>query len=344
MNRIRPVILSGGSGTRLWPLSTPEVPKQFVSLFGTASLFEQALTRLAGINDVAAPVIVTGEDHLDLVQQGIEGAEVSPELVIVEPEGRNTAPAALAAALTSDDEDVLIILPSDHLIQDEERFVDAVRRASEITQSGLIVTFGIVPKSAETGYGYIEVGDELSGGFRVRRFEEKPNESDATKFIQDDRHLWNSGIFAVRASVLVDEALRHCPSVVEGVRAAITVPEGSVMRLAAAFCEVESISLDHAVMEKTDRAAVLPMSVGWDDVGSFNAMWGVFDKDAEGNAISGEVVTVDVTGSLILSSSRPVAVAGLEDVVVVETAEGVLVVPRDRTQDVKRLFDDFGAN
>ena len=337
------MILSGGSGTRLWPVSTPNLPKQFASLIGGRSLFERTIRRLDPIAESTAPIVITGEGHIDLVRATAVSAEVAPGLIIVEPTGRNTAPAAIAAALVSDPGDVLVMLPSDHLIADEDGFREAVSRAVVVAASGHIVTFGIVPTSPETGYGYIEKGASLDGAFQVERFKEKPELDEAERIYNDGSHLWNSGIFVVPAQVLLDEAASLAPDILEGVRRALSPPRGDVVRLAGSFAEVEKISFDHAVMEKTTRAAVVPLDVGWDDVGSFDALWAVSDQDEQGNVVFGDAVTLDVSGSLVLSTSRRVAVAGMDDVVVVETPEAVLVLPRNRSQEVKRLVEDDGT-
>lgn len=264
-------------------------------------------------------------------------------MIIVEPDGRNTAPAAMAAALASSPDDVLVILPSDHLIADEEAFRTRVRQAAEIAARGNILTFGVLPSRAETGYGYIERGEPVDSAYRVSRFKEKPSPDEAVILANDGRHLWNSGIFVVPAGLLIEEAARLAPEILTGVRSSLTEPDGDLLRLGEDFAGVEKISLDHAVMEKTRAALVIPIDVGWDDVGSFQALWAVSDKDEHDNAISGDVLASDVSGSLILAGSRRVAVVGLEDVVVVETPEAVLVLPRSRSQDVKGLIDDEGT-
>lgn len=344
MSKIRPVVLSGGSGTRLWPVSTPNLPKQFASLIGGSSLFERTIQRLAPLPETAAPIVITGAGHVELVRATAARAKIDPGLIIVEPMGRNTAPAAMAAALVSDPDDVLVILPSDHLIGDEEGFREAVTRAVEVAAAGHIVTFGIVPRSAETGYGYIEKGPGLDGAFEVERFKEKPELEEAERLYSDGKHLWNSGIFVVTAQLLVDEAARHAPEILEGVKRAMSGPHDDILELREEFGSVEKISFDHAVMEKTSTAAVVPLEVGWDDVGSFDALWAVSDQDEHGNVVSGDVVALDVAGSLVLATSRHVAVAGMDDVVVVETPEAVLVLPRSRSQEVKHLIEDAGTD
>jgi mannose-1-phosphate guanylyltransferase/mannose-6-phosphate isomerase len=334
---MRPVILSGGSGTRLWPLSTPDVPKQFSVHIGERSLFGLTLDRLAGLGGVGGALVVTGARHLALVRKEIVSSSSAVESVLVEPEGRNTAPAALAAALLSGPEDVLVILPSDHLIGDLVGFRRGVATAADLATAGGIVTFGIKPTRPETGFGYIEMGDANGSGFAVRRFKEKPEESEAVAMVGDGRHLWNSGMFVARADRLLDEAALHCPDIVDAVQAALPADRGAEIELGAAFTSAEAISLDYAIMEKTDRACVVPLDVGWDDVGSYESLHAVSDKDEKGNHLEGEVTLSDVTGSYLKSTTRPVVVAGLEDVVVVETEEGVLVMPIERAQDVRDL-------
>lgn len=335
---MRPVLLSGGSGTRLWPLSTPERPKQFVPLFGGRSLFDLTLARLDGIEDVAAPIVVTGAAHLDLVESTLQTRGVENTQVIVEPIGRNTAPAAIAAALISEPDDVMVILPSDHLIAEVDGFQQGVGLAAGHARDGAIVTFGIEPVRPETGYGYIEIGDRREpGAFEVSVFKEKPTIEIAREMVADGRHVWNSGMFVAQAGRLLEEARIHCPAMAGGVKAALPSGNGRVRTLASSFGEVEADSIDYAIMEKTDRALVIPIDVGWDDVGSYRSLLAAVTRDSDGNHIEGEVTLQDVTGSFINATSRPVAVAGLSDVVVVETPNAVLVLPLDRSQEVRDL-------
>jgi mannose-1-phosphate guanylyltransferase/mannose-6-phosphate isomerase len=338
------VILSGGSGTRLWPLSTPERPKQFVHFLPGGSLFTQTLRRLRGVDGIAAPVIVTGVSHAAEAMAAAREMGMAPELMIVEPTGRNTAPAALAAAFSVDSNEVLVILPADHVIDKVSVFASAVEQAVDEAGSGSIVTFGIAPTSPETGYGYIEMGQRSGHGFVVERFKEKPDVAEAKELMSDGKHVWNSGMFVVTARVLIEQALIHCPGLLEAVRASVQPRVDGTVGFDEGFRAVESISLDHAIMEKTGKGVVMPIDVGWSDVGSYQALWEVSEKDDAGNSVSGEVVLQDVTGSLIKASSRAVVVAGLSDVVVIETAKAVLVVPRDRAQDVKDLAAEFGGD
>ena len=331
------MILSGGAGTRLWPLSTHDQPKQFAPLLPDGSLFTSTLTRLDGTEGVSPPIVVTGAAHSALVTVAASEADVTPHLMIVEPEGRNTAPAAIAAASVSDPEDVLAILPSDHLIGDVEAFSAAVLESVPHAREGRIVTFGITPTRPETGYGYIELGEDAAGAYRVRRFKEKPDLEEAKRLVATGNHLWNSGIFVVMAQALIEEADLLCPEVLRLVKAARREPVEGVLELGSEFGEVEKISFDIAIMEKTERAVIMPIDVGWDDIGSFEALWSVSDKDASGNVVSGDAVLIDVEGSYVKATSRKVAVAGLTDVVVVETPDAVLVVPREQAQMVRDL-------
>lgn len=338
MSRLRPVILSGGSGTRLWPLSTSEVPKQFVPLFGGRSLFELTVSRLAGVPEVASPIIVTGSGHRALVEAAMADHGGDDYVLVVEPTGRNTAPAALAAAFVGESDDVLVIVPSDHLVSDVESFRTAVTAASDHARRGSIVTFGIEPSRPETGYGYIEMGEPHDGtAFRVARFKEKPDLDEAQAMMSDGRHVWNSGMFVARADQFLSEGRAHCPAVVDGVRRAIPEVGAGTLALGRSFQDVEAISIDYAIMEKTTRALVMPISVGWDDVGSYQSLLAAVERDSRGNHVSGDVTLIDVEGSFVRAGSRKLAVVGMSDVVVVETEDAVLVLPLDRSQDVREI-------
>jgi mannose-1-phosphate guanylyltransferase/mannose-6-phosphate isomerase len=345
VSNLRPVVLSGGSGTRLWPLSTPERPKQFVPLFDGQSLFEMTLTRMGGIRGTVSPVVPTGATHVSLVRDALTSAGIDSARVLVEPSGRNTAPAALAAAIVADPEDILVIVPADHLISDISAFRGAVAVAAGHAGEGGIVTFGIKPSRPETGYGYIEIGESRGGGAHaVRRFTEKPDATEAERMASDERYAWNSGMFVARADHLLAEAEKHCPDVLAGVLDAVpelgSEPSGiEITALDEGFGRVESISIDYAIMEKTESALVVPIDVGWDDVGSYRSLLDALTRDGEGNHIEGKVTARDVSGSFIKASSRSVTVAGLSDIVVVETAEEVLVMSLELSQSVRELSE-----
>ena len=255
-----------------------------------------------------------------------------------------SAPAALAAAFSVDPDEVLVILPADHLISDTAEFVRVVELAVAEAGSETIVMFGIRPTVPDTGYGYIEMGHKAGDVYVVDRFKEKPGLSEARELVADGRHVWNSGMFVATARVLIAEGMKHCPELTETVRMSVSAPDNAVVKLGEEFLEAESVSLDHAIMEKTACAVVLPIDVGWSDIGSYETLWEASDKDSAGNAVSGDVVLSDVSDSLVRATSRTVAVAGLSDVVVIETPDTVLVVPRERSRDIKELAADAERN
>lgn len=321
------MVLSGGSGTRLWPLSVDARPKQFLSLFGDESLFQSTLERARGLPGASDPIVVTGPSHAGLVE---ETAGSSPPEILVEPGPRNTGPAIVAAALVAAPTDVLVILPSDHLIEDDAAFVEAAKGAIALAEEGGIVAFGCVPDRAEVGYGWIRPGAASGAGFRIAEFVEKPG-ADAAASMLESGYLWNSGMFVAVASVVIEEAASH--GLADPIARSVARRDGR--RLGDDFLEAPAISFDHAIMEKTGRGMVVPLDAGWSDIGSWQAVWEKSSKDPLGNVVGGTVELIDVHNSLIRSSGRPVAVVGLDDVVVVETDDGILVTRRDRSQDVR---------
>lgn len=333
---IRPVVLSGGAGTRLWPLSTRERPKQFLELVG-GPLIAQAFHRLDDVPGCSDPVVVTGAEHVLLVEAALEEAGIRPHRLIVEPIGRNTAPAVIAAALVVEPEEIMVVLPADQVIEDLRGFTDAVARSIPLAEEGALVTFGVVPRRAETGYGYIEKGQERDSGFVVETFTEKPDEATAEAMAADGRYLWNSGMFMFTAGAFLDEARRLAPELTDGVAASIPDGPDTEVEMTHVFAGLEAVSLDHAIMERTNRAVVVPIDVGWTDLGSWQSLWEASAKDADGNVVIGDVVTSRVTGSYIRSGGRRVAVAGVDDVVIVETPDALLVLGLDQAQDVRRL-------
>ncbi|MGB7861594.1 MAG: sugar phosphate nucleotidyltransferase [Acidimicrobiia bacterium] len=337
MTVVRPVILSGGTGTRLWPISSATVPKQFAPLPSDGSLFGLSLERLEGLARLAPPFVVTGAAFLPLVEDAARDSKVEISLTIVEPAPRNTAPAVIAAALAADPTEILVVLPSDHLIGDQAAFADSVEKAVSLAEQGRLVAFGITPTRPDTGYGYIEPGAAAGDGFQVASFREKPNRAEAERYVEDGRHMWNSGMFVMSAGSIILEAETHCGDIIEGVRRALKPVEGRHLLLGHEFLDVRSLSFDHAIMEKTDKAVVVPLDVGWDDVGSFESLWEISAKDPSGNVVSGAAILEDVADSYIHATSRVVAVAGLSEVIVVETPDAVLVIPRSRAQEVRLL-------
>lgn len=346
MAKLQPVLLSGGSGTRLWPLSREAYPKQFLPLAGDDTMLQATWLRVAAIAD-AAPIVVAGEDHRFLVAEQLRQVGASTPAIVLEPLGRNTAPAIAAAALQAlagADDPLLLVLPSDHVVRDGEAFRAAVRQAMPAAEAGALVTFGIVPDAPETGFGYIqsEAGD---GVRKVLRFVEKPDAATAQSYLQAGGYYWNSGMFLLRASRYLDELQRFHPDIVAAVRASFDAAarDGDFIRLdKAAFAACPADSIDYAVMEKTDAACVLPVDIGWNDVGSWSALWQVSEQDADGNAHHGDVISIDSRNSYAYAR-RLVALVGVDDLVVVETDDAVLVARKDRVQQVKDVVAQLKA-
>lgn len=342
---LQPVLLSGGSGTRLWPLSREAYPKQFLALAGDDTMLQATWLRVAGLGDAAqplkAPIVVAGEDHRFLVAEQLRQVGAPTPAILLEPVGRNTAPAIAAAAmqaLRDGDDPLLLVLPSDHVVRDAAAFRAAVRAAMPAAGSGALVTFGIVPDAPETGFGYIEAapGD---GVRKVLRFIEKPDAATAQGYLDAGGYYWNSGMFLLRASRYLEELRRFRPDIVAGVQAAFDGArrDGDFIRLdEAAFGACPADSIDYAVMEKTDAAMVLPVDIGWNDVGSWSALWEVSEQDGDGNAHHGDVIAIDSRNTYAYAR-RLVALVGVENLVVVETDDAVLVAHKDRVQQVKEV-------
>ncbi len=337
-----PVILSGGSGTRLWPLSREGHPKQFLALAGDQSMLQATWTRVAELAGANAPLAVTNEAHRFMVAEQLRQVGCAPAAILLEPVGRNTAPAVAVAALaaTADrDDPLLLVLPSDHVISDESAFRAAVREAAPAAADGMLVTFGIAPTGPETGYGYIKAqpGDGIR---KVDRFIEKPDAAAARRYLDEGGYYWNSGMFLFRASRYLEELGHHRPDILAACRQAWAgaTRDTDFLRLErAAFEGCPADSVDFAVMEKTDAACVLPIDVGWNDVGSWAALWQVTEHDREGNARHGDVMALDSHDNYIWSDRRLVALIGLDDTVVVDTADALLVARKDRVQQVKEV-------
>ena len=354
--KIQPVILSGGSGTRLWPLSREHYPKQMIAFVEDDSLFQATVRRLssaAGLEVSARPLVVCNEAHRFLIAEQMRGMGVTPEALILEPSGRNTAPALTLAALHMQavgGDAVMLVMPADHVIGDKPAFLAAVRQAAVLAGDGAVVTFGIVPNKPETGYGYIRRGAALAGGggHVLAGFVEKPDLDTAKKYVESGEYWWNSGLFALKPSVwlkaigsLRPEMLAACTKAyAEGAK------DADFRRVeAVAFAACPSDSIDYAVMEKLAgdarlgiAAQVVPLAAGWSDVGAWDSLWQILDKDADGNATRGAVVLHDAQGSLVFSQGRMVACVGIRDMVVIETADVIMVAPLDRAQDVKQLL------
>ncbi|HRO49093.1 MAG TPA: mannose-1-phosphate guanylyltransferase/mannose-6-phosphate isomerase [Hyphomicrobium sp.] len=349
-SEIVPVILSGGSGTRLWPLSRAMYPKQFVSGLDGASgsLFIATLSRLATTEGIGDPVIVCNNAHRFLVREQAAVAGVSPSSIVLEPVGRNTAPAIAVAALLAMERErspVLAVMPSDHFISDGEAFQAALRRGAALAGGGRIVLFGIPPTGPNTGYGYICKGAPLAAdsaaAFEVESFAEKPDAETAACYFADDRYLWNSGIFVFRADVFISELSRHAEHVLNAARKALAGASRDMgfLRLDPdEFSQAPNISVDYAVMEATDKAVVLPLDdTCWSDLGSWESLWDTTPRDEAGNSIHGDVIVEDTEGCYIRSERALVSAIGVKDLVIVETPDAVLVADRSHSQHVSRL-------
>jgi mannose-1-phosphate guanylyltransferase/mannose-6-phosphate isomerase len=343
---IHPVILSGGSGTRLWPMSRTHYPKQFLPLAGDQSLLQQAALRVAGVPGFAAPLVIANEEHRFLIAEQLREIGVVPQALLLEPVGRNTAPAIAVAALRLIDADLaslMLVMPSDHTIDDPAAFRAAVERATVAARAGFLVTFGVTPERAETGYGYIERGKALpgsEGAFKVARFVEKPDAATAERYVASGEFFWNSGIFLFPAALYVSELEQLRPDMLESCRRALSGArcDDDFVRLdKAAFAECPADSVDYAVMERTARAAVVPVRMGWSDLGSWVALWDAAQKDADCNALVGNVVAEDAKNCYLRSEAGLVAALGVEDMVVVATKDAVMLAPRGRAQDVRSL-------
>lgn len=346
-----PLILSGGSGTRLWPISRRNLPKQFLSLAGSDTLFQQTVRRAMALPDVSPPVIVASDDHRFLAAEQLQAMGITGASILLEPVARNTAPAIAVGALEAikrDSDALILVLPADHLIGDDALFADAVKRALPLADKNWLVTFGIRPDRAETGFGYILRGEALDQeSFRVANFVEKPNLEVAEGYVKSGEYDWNSGMFLFRAARYLSELKEVAPAMFEASEQAFAKANTDLdfIRLdMTSFERAPADSIDYAVMEKTDHAAVVPVSCGWSDIGSWDALWLAAEKDQDGNHLEGDVMAIDTKGSLVRSHDRHmVATIGLDDVVVVTTPDATLVARRDASQDVKKIVERLKA-
>lgn len=339
-----PVILSGGVGSRLWPLSRGMYPKQLLPLVDERwSMLQQTVQRASGIEGVTSPIVVCNEEHRFMVGEQLNQLGINDSVIILEPEGRNTAPAiALAAleAMKEGDDPVLIVMPADHVVADEKKFRQAVVKAQTLAEQGSLVTFGIVPASAEVGYGYIRAGDAVGGGYRVTEFKEKPSKAIAEEYLRSGDYYWNGGIFVFKASVYLAELEVNARDVLIAVQKAYDGAEVDldfVRADAGSFAESPSISIDYAVMEQTEKALMVSLDAGWNDVGSWSALWEVSDKDSNGNAVTGDVLLHNTKNSHIYSEGKLISTVGVSDLVIVATDDALMVAQRDQAQDVKEI-------
>ena len=347
--QVVPVIMAGGSGTRLWPLSRELFPKQFLSLTGGDSMLQATVNRLDGL-PVSAPLVICNESHRFLVAEQLRQLGALSHNILLEPAARNTAPAVALAALQATrggDDPLLLVLAADHVIANNAAFQAAVRAALPLAESGRLVTFGIVPTGPETGYGYMRRGAPLdAGGFSVASFVEKPELQLAEQYLASGEYLWNSGMFCFRASRFLEELGKYRPDILAACKAAYSVPQPDLDFLrvdAALFMACPADSIDYAVMEKTDAAVVVPMDAGWSDVGAFSALWEMLPKDVNGNMHRGDVLAHDSRNNLIMAENMLVATVGMHDIVVVQTKDSVLVAPRSRVQEVKQIVEQLKA-
>ncbi|GAB1594588.1 mannose-1-phosphate guanylyltransferase/mannose-6-phosphate isomerase [Lysobacter claricitrinus] len=346
---LHPVILSGGSGSRLWPLSRQNQPKQFLALIGDRSLFQETVLRASRLDGMQAPVTVCSEDHRFMVGEQLQEIDVANGGILLEPEARNTAPAIAVAALhlnARDSDAVMLVMPADHLIEDEAAFRAAVEQAASVADQGWLVTFGIRPDYPETGYGYIRRGSAITRDvYSVERFVEKPDLATAEGYVADGEYAWNSGMFMFRADRYLEELGRLRPEILATCKQACAAAKRDLdfVRVdPVAFAASPSDSIDYAVMEKTDRAAVVPVSCGWSDIGSWSSLWAAAPRDADGNRHEGDVLAIDTRNNLVRASERRmIATIGVEDLVIVDTPDATLVARKDRVQDVKKVVDQI---
>lgn len=344
-----PVVMAGGSGTRLWPLSRTLFPKQFLSLTSSATMLQETLQRLTPLAHQPA-FIICNQEHRFIVAEQLRKATLANGGIALEPVGRNTAPAVAIAALharANGSDPLLLVLAADHVIAQPAAFCQAVRAAMPLAEEGKLVTFGIVPTAAETGYGYIQQGVAAGqGASTVAAFVEKPDLELAQQYVAEGCYLWNSGMFLFKASVYLNELALHCPQMVEQCQRALQLAQDDLdfIRLDPdAFAACPDDSIDYAVMEKTANAVVMPLDASWSDVGSWSALWEVSEKDAQGNVLQGDVLTEQTHNSFIYAQHRLTATVGIDDVVVVETKDAVLVAHKDRVQDIKGIVNQLKA-
>jgi len=349
--KIIPVILSGGSGTRLWPLSRKQYPKQYLPLVGDNTMLQETILRLEGLDNLADPIIVCNADHRFLVAEQCQQINITNPTILLEPIGRNTAPAIAAASLQSlktSDDAVLLVLSADHVIQDINAFHTAINIANEQAQDGKLVTFGIVPTDANTGYGYIKSSKTNNdGAYKVEEFVEKPDLKTAEFYLEQGNYLWNSGMFMFKADVLIDELTTYSPDIVNAVNNSVdsALRDLDFIRLdGQTFESSPSDSIDYALMEKSNNVVVVPLDAQWNDIGSWSALYDIGTKDNNGNVVKGDVIIQDTTNTYINANHHMVAVIGVDNLIVVDTPDATFIATQDKAQEVKGIVESLQAN
>lgn len=347
---VTPVILSGGSGSRLWPMSRKAYPKQFLPLIAKHqdTMLQMTIKRVGKLSERQSSIVICNEEHRFLVAEQLNQISHDAQIVL-EPEGRNTAPAVALAAMIAmqekeDTDPLLLVMPADHVIEDLQAFDRSVEKATELAESGYLVTLGITPSYAETGYGYIKAAAELVSGFAVNEFKEKPDQETAQQYLESGDYYWNAGIFVFKASAYLEELAKYEPEMHSAISQAVEGqrPDLDFIRVdAEAFCASPSISIDYAVMEKTSKVAMVPMDAGWSDVGSWAALSDISEKDQFGNSIFGDVLLENVENSHIHAETKLIAGLGVKDLVVVETDDAVLVTTQKESQQVKKIVEQL---
>ena len=349
--QITPVILSGGSGTRLWPLSRKQYPKQYLPLMGDHTMLQETILRLSGLENLADLIIVCNADHRFIVAEQCQQIDIKNPTILLEPVGRNTAPAIAAAALQSlkdSDDSTLLVLSADHVIQDVDAFHKVINIANQQAKNGKIATFGIVPTDANTGYGYIKSSkDNCNGTFKVEEFVEKPDLKTAQFYLEQGNYLWNSGIFMFQACTFVDELTTHAPNIVIAVNNAVNnaVKDLDFIRLdKQAFESSPSDSIDFALMEKSNNVVVVPLDAKWSDIGSWPALYDIGKKDSQGNVIKGDVITQDTTNTFINADHHMVAAIGVDNLIIIDTPDATFIANQDKAQEVKNIVESLQAS
>lgn len=335
---IKAVVMAGGEGSRLWPLSRTKHPKQFLSLHDKNTMLQSTMNRLEKLN-IDSSITICNEEHRFFVAEQLR--EINKlDTILLEPIGKNTAPAIALAALLSDDNDLLLVLAADHVVDDEEAFCKNINEAVPLANEGKLVTFGIVPSEAHTGYGYIKKGTKYKNGFIVKKFEEKPSLEVAKKYISTEKYLWNSGMFLFKASRYLEELKKYRPDIYKACKESIEIiePDLDFLRLnKSKFVDCPSESIDYAVMEKTNSAVVIPLNVGWSDIGSWSSLWEISNKDKSGNSVTGDVMVHNSENCYVRSDNKLIALVGCNNMVIVDTKDALLVANKDTVQETKLI-------